>query len=212
MAERADELLRHDGHTRREAAAVVVRRIEAVEAGGGRRVVDGEHRRHEHARPETMGPHAVRELERAHHAPQRDRPLRHADGFARAALEEEIVAGPDRVHQLAALGNAVLQQGVGEIGNAVLDCVVEALELGVRFGRTLAQFRDMRGSALSAFLATVQNARKDILETLGLQKALLTTVSSLSIGTVRPLQPVSPWRALVAAWSRIAGRFDSRQV
>jgi hypothetical protein len=35
------------------------------------------------------------------------------------------------------LGDAVFQQRVGEIGNAILDCVVEPLELGVRFGRAL---------------------------------------------------------------------------
>ena len=41
------------------------------------------------------------------------------------------------------LGNAVLQHWVGEIGNAVLDGVVEPLELGFCFGRTLAQFGNM---------------------------------------------------------------------
>jgi len=55
------------------------------------------------------------------------------------------------------LSNAVLQQGVSEIGNAVLDGVVEPLEPGVRFGRSLAQCGDMRGSALSAFFSAVEH-------------------------------------------------------
>ncbi len=55
------------------------------------------------------------------------------------------------------LGNAVLQHRVGEIGDAIFDGVVEPLELGVRFGRTLAQGGDMRGSALGAFLSAVQH-------------------------------------------------------
>jgi hypothetical protein len=48
------------------------------------------------------------------------------------------------------LGNTVLQHRVREISNAVLDRVVEPLELGVRFGRALAQGGDMCGSALLA--------------------------------------------------------------
>jgi hypothetical protein len=36
------------------------------------------------------------------------------------------------------LGNTVLQQRVGKIGDAILDGVVEPLELGVDFGRALA--------------------------------------------------------------------------
>ena len=55
------------------------------------------------------------------------------------------------------LGNSVLQHRVGKIGDAVLDRVVEPLELGVGFGRPLAQFGDMRRSALGALLATVEH-------------------------------------------------------
>src|SRR3981189_3715586 len=51
------------------------------------------------------------------------------------------------------LGNSVLQHRVGEIGDAVLDRVVEPLEFGVCFARSLAQFGDMRRSALGALLA-----------------------------------------------------------
>ena len=54
---------------------------------------------------------------------------------------------------------------------AVLDRVVEPLELGVCFGRTLAQFGDMRCSALRAFLPAVEHGGQDLLEAPGLQKA-----------------------------------------
>jgi hypothetical protein len=54
------------------------------------------------------------------------------------------------------LGNAVLQHRVGKIGDAVLDGVVEPLELRVDFGRALAQFGDVRRPALGAFLAAIE--------------------------------------------------------
>src|SRR5258708_39307490 len=67
--------------------------------------------------------------------------------------------GPDRARHLE-LGNTVLQHRVREIGNAVLDRVVEPLEFGGCLGRALAQFGDMRRSALGTFLAAIENARK----------------------------------------------------
>ncbi len=63
------------------------------------------------------------------------------------------------------LGNAALQHRVGKIGNAVLDGVVEPLELGVDFGRTLAQFGDMRRPTLGALFPAVQHGGQDFLET-----------------------------------------------
>jgi hypothetical protein len=57
------------------------------------------------------------------------------------------------------LRNAALQHRVGEIGNAVLDGVVEPLELGVDLGRPFAQGGDMRGSALGALLAAIEHGR-----------------------------------------------------
>ena len=51
-------------------------------------------------------------------------------------------------------GNSVLQHRVGEIGDAVLDRVVEPLEFGLCFARSLAQFGDMRHSALGALLVS----------------------------------------------------------
>src|SRR5262249_42397796 len=48
---------------------------------------------------------------------------------------------------------------------------------GVRLGRALAQFGNMRRSALGALLAAVENARKNFLKALGLQKAMLDVVS-----------------------------------
>ena len=41
-------------------------------------------------------------------------------------------------------GDTVLQHRVGEIGDAVLDGVVEPLKFGVCLGRSLAQFGDVR--------------------------------------------------------------------
>jgi hypothetical protein len=59
----------------------------------------------------------------------------------------------------------------------------------------------MRRSAFGAFLAAIENRGQGFLKTARLQKPMLDVigdeVSSFSIGTVRPLQPVSPWRALV---------------
>jgi hypothetical protein len=55
------------------------------------------------------------------------------------------------------LGNAILQQRIREIGDAVLDGVVQPLEFGVCLGRTLAKFGDMRCSALGALLAAVEH-------------------------------------------------------
>ena len=55
------------------------------------------------------------------------------------------------------LGNSVLQHRVREIGDAVLDRVVEPLEFGVCFAGSLARFGDMRCSALRALLATVEH-------------------------------------------------------
>jgi hypothetical protein len=43
----------------------------------------------------------------------------------------------------------------------------QRLELGVRFGRTLAQFGDVRCAALGAFLTAIEYATQDLLETLG---------------------------------------------
>ncbi|UWU76373.1 hypothetical protein N2603_41975 [Bradyrhizobium huanghuaihaiense] len=42
---------------------------------------------------------------------------------------------------------------IGDVSDAVFDGVVEALEFGFRFGRTLAQFGDMRRSALGALFS-----------------------------------------------------------
>ncbi len=78
--------------------------------------------------------------------------------------------GPGRGLQL---GHALPEQRIGDVSDAVFDRVVQPLEFGFRFGRTLAQFGNMRHSALRAFLAAVEYARQDLLETLGLQKALL---------------------------------------
>src|SRR5262249_30837295 len=71
------------------------------------------------------------------------------------------------------LGHALLEHRIGDIGDAVLDRVVEALELGVRFGGTLAQFGDMRRSALSTLLAAVEHRRPDFLAASGLPKPML---------------------------------------
>jgi hypothetical protein len=57
------------------------------------------------------------------------------------------------------LGYAVLEHRVGDVSDAVLDGVVQALEFGFSLGRTLAQFGDMRCSALRAFLPAMQDRR-----------------------------------------------------
>src|SRR6267143_2633061 len=75
-----------------------------------------------------------------------------------------------RGHQFT---DAVLQQGIGEIGDAVLDGVVKPLEFGVCLSRPLAQFGDMRLSSLGALGATIEYVRQKPLKTLGLQQTLL---------------------------------------
>lgn len=72
---------------------------------------------------------------------------------------------PDRLQ----LRNSVLQHRVGEIGAAVLDRIVNPLELGVCLGPPLAQFGDMRRSALRALLAAVAPMLKRPLDRLLLE-------------------------------------------
>jgi hypothetical protein len=49
-----------------------------------------------------------------------------------------LSVGAGLISRRLQLGNAVPQHGVGKIGDAVLDRVVEPLELGVCLGRPLA--------------------------------------------------------------------------
>lgn len=58
------------------------------------------------------------------------------------------------------LGHTRFEHRIGHIRNSVFDGIVEALEFGFRFGRTLAQFGDMRRSALGAVLPAVEHARR----------------------------------------------------
>src|SRR5438128_9827506 len=58
-------------------------------------------------------------------------------------------------------GDAIFEHWVGEIGDAVLDSVIEPLEFGGCFGRALAQLGNMCRAALGAFLAAIENARKN---------------------------------------------------
>jgi hypothetical protein len=46
------------------------------------------------------------------------------------------------------LGHTLLERRIGHASDAIFDGVVEALELGFRFGCTLAQFGNMRRPAL----------------------------------------------------------------
>ena len=55
------------------------------------------------------------------------------------------------------LGNTVLQHRVRKIRDAVFDRIIEPLEFGICFARALAQFGDMRRSALRALLAAVEH-------------------------------------------------------
>jgi hypothetical protein len=69
--------------------------------------------------------------------------------------------------------DAVFQRRVGQIGDAILDRVVAALEFGFRLGRALGQFGNMRRSALRALFPAMEDGRQDLLETLGLQETIL---------------------------------------
>jgi hypothetical protein len=97
--------------------------------------------------------------------------------------------------------NAILQHRVGEIGNAVLDRVVEPLELGVRFGRSLAQCGNVCRLPLGPLPAAVEHGGQDLLETGRLQKTPLDVIGHEAVellhrdGAAHAL--VSPSRALV---------------
>ena len=71
------------------------------------------------------------------------------------------ILGPLRVKAgLVARGlqftDAVLQHGVREIGDTVLDGVVEPLEFGICLGRPLAQFGNVRPSSFGALGAAIE--------------------------------------------------------
>jgi len=97
--------------------------------------------------------------------------------------------------------DAILQHGIGEIGDTVLDGIIEPLEFGICLGRPLTKVGNVRPSALGALGTAIEHVRQKLLKTLGLQQTLLDVlrdqIVEFSIGTVRPGQPVSPWRALV---------------
>src|SRR3984893_4318786 len=77
-----------------------------------------------------------------------------------------------------------LSIGSERSATAILDRVVKPLEFGVCLGRTLAQFGDMRRSALRAFLAAIENGRQDLLEALWLPKAVLDVIGNERIELV----------------------------
>ena len=85
--------------------------------------------------------------------------------------------------------NSVLQHWIGEIGNAVLDCVVEALELGIGLGRALAQLGDVRGATPGTFLPSIEHGGEDFLEARGLQKPPLDVIGHESIQPVHRHRP-----------------------
>ena len=70
-------------------------------------------------------------------------------------------------------GDTVLQLGIREIGNAILDGVVEPPEFGIRLGRPLAQVGNVRPSALGAILAAIEHVRQKSLKAARLQQTLL---------------------------------------
>jgi hypothetical protein len=91
--------------------------------------------------------------------------------LAKALIDWVVMVGPCRLTAPSArsvsaralvpdglqFGDAVLQQQVGEIGDTILDGVVEPLELAIRLGRPLAQFGDMRCLAFGSVLPAVEN-------------------------------------------------------
>ncbi len=64
--------------------------------------------------------------------------------------------------------DAVLQHGIRQIGDTVLDGVVQPLKFAICFGRPLAQFGDVRLSSLGALGAAIEYVRQKSLKTLGL--------------------------------------------
>ncbi|QQO37139.1 hypothetical protein JJC00_16935 [Bradyrhizobium diazoefficiens] len=72
------------------------------------------------------------------------------------------VLGPLRVKAgLVARGlqftDAVLQHGIGQISDAILDGIVQPLEFGICLGRPLAQFGNVRPSVFGALGATIEH-------------------------------------------------------
>src|ERR1700737_5620084 len=79
------------------------------------------------------------------------------------------------------LGYAPLEHRIGHVSDSVFEGVVKPLELGTCFGRTLAQFGDVRRWALGALLPAVEHTRQDLLETFGLQEALLDVLGDHAV-------------------------------
>src|SRR5258706_2456618 len=69
--------------------------------------------------------------------------------------------------------DTVLQQGVGEISDAIFDRIVEPPEFGVCLGRALAQFGNVHLPSLGALGAAIEYVRQELLKTPGLQQTLL---------------------------------------
>jgi AraC-like DNA-binding protein len=71
---------------------------------------------------------------------------------------------------------ALLQHGVGQISDTILDGVIESLEFGLCSGRALTQVGNVRPSA---FGATIEHVRQESLKTLGAAAALATSKRTL---------------------------------
>jgi hypothetical protein len=66
-----------------------------------------------------------------------------------------ICVGAGLVADGLQLGHALPEHRIGHVS----DGVVQPLEFGFRFGRTLAQFGDMRRSALGTFFPAMEDGR-----------------------------------------------------
>src|SRR5438034_1965943 len=71
------------------------------------------------------------------------------------------------------LVHTLLEHRIGHVRDSALNGVVQPLEFGFRLGTSLAQFGDMRRSALGAFLAAIKHSRQYLLKASRLQKAVL---------------------------------------
>jgi hypothetical protein len=72
--------------------------------------------------------------------------------------------GADLIADGRELGYAVFQHRVGKVGDAIFDRAVQPLELRLALGRTLAQFGDMGGPTLGAFLPAVKHGGQKFLK------------------------------------------------
>ncbi len=98
-------------------------------------------------------------------------------------------------------GNAVLEGRIVEVGKPPFNGGIKPLEPGVGLRRPFGEFGGDGAAARRALLAPVEQSAQRLFQPFRVEQAPLKVgrheIISFRIGTERPLQPVSPWRAAI---------------